>query len=188
MNAQTQQSEEPVYTDEDWLVQKHHDEKMSLNAIAREIGVSDPTILYWMQKHEIPVIETQVGRPPTRQELADEEWMRREYVDNRKSTSEIGNMLDVSSTCVGYWLNKHGIKTRVNEKSDVNPDFRLTGRWMRLRCEIYKRDDYQCQHCGAEHCEIHAHHVTPVSEGGAKWDEDNLLTLCVGCHMEVHHG
>lgn len=52
-----------------------------------------------------------------------------------------------------------------------------------LRFEVFKRDRFTCQYCGAKAPEVvlHADHIHPVAEGG----EDtilNLVTACAGCN------
>lgn len=47
-----------------------------------------------------------------------------------------------------------------------------------------KRDGY-CARC-LQVSDLHAHHLTPLSEGGADALE-NIATLCRYCHREWHH-
>jgi hypothetical protein len=52
--------------------------------------------------------------------------------------------------------------------------------------EVFKRDDFTCQHCGSKD-NLHSHHIIP-------WDENeelrfvvsNGLTLCSSCHTRHH--
>jgi hypothetical protein len=62
--------------------------------------------------------------------------------------------------------------------------------WDRTRRRVYRRDDYTCQNCGTVggakgDTELHAHHITPRSQGGSDQPE-NLVTLCQACHSQVH--
>ncbi|OTF07708.1 HNH endonuclease [Halorubrum sp. SD612] len=62
--------------------------------------------------------------------------------------------------------------------------------WDERRRKVYSRDNYTCQQCGARggssgDTELHAHHLTPRSEGGSD-SLDNLQTLCVNCHNSQH--
>ncbi|WP_435177948.1 HNH endonuclease [Halorussus sp. AFM4] len=62
--------------------------------------------------------------------------------------------------------------------------------WDKRRKAVYRRDSYQCQHCGAQggprgNTELHAHHVVPKSRGGSH-NPNNLTTLCQQCHSQVH--
>jgi len=62
--------------------------------------------------------------------------------------------------------------------------------WNLRRKQIYNRDDFTCQNCGAAggpqgDSELHAHHIVPKSRGGTH-DASNLISLCKGCHNAVH--
>lgn len=65
-------------------------------------------------------------------------------------------------------------------------DWRKSGKWRKIKRSIKKRDKKQCQWCGETEEEIHAHHIIPVSEGGDKYDEDNLISLCKQHHYSAH--
>jgi hypothetical protein len=53
----------------------------------------------------------------------------------------------------------------------------------RIRFEIFKRDDFTCQYCGAHPPEVmlEVDHIDPVSLGGVD-EEDNLITACFNCN------
>lgn len=74
-------------------------------------------------------------------------------------------------------------------KPDVQK-WRSTGFWIETRRLALERDDYTCQMCGvtSEEAEdaLQVHHITPVYVGGAKYQPENLTTLCSGCHDEAH--
>jgi hypothetical protein len=57
--------------------------------------------------------------------------------------------------------------------------------WFEARCEALERDNFECQDCGISE-NLHVHHIEPVSEGGAKFDTKNLITLCQEHHYEKH--
>ncbi len=54
----------------------------------------------------------------------------------------------------------------------------------RRRFEIFKRDGFVCQYCGAHPPQVllHVDHVVPVVEGGDN-DPDNLITACETCNL-----
>jgi 5-methylcytosine-specific restriction endonuclease McrA len=60
--------------------------------------------------------------------------------------------------------------------------------WRKLSRQTKERDKFQCQICGDRHgdphCQLHAHHRVPRSEGGPDTLE-NLITLCDLCHAVV---
>ncbi len=53
----------------------------------------------------------------------------------------------------------------------------------RLRFEIFKRDGFTCQYCGATPpgALLECDHIYPVAEGGSS-DADNLITSCFACN------
>ena len=52
---------------------------------------------------------------------------------------------------------------------------------------ILHRDNYTCQCCGKKNCRLEVHHIKFRRNGGTD-DEENLITLCKGCHDGVHVG
>ena len=54
----------------------------------------------------------------------------------------------------------------------------------RLRFEVFKRDSFTCQYCGATPpaAVLHCDHIHPVSLGG-QTDIDNLVTACQSCNL-----
>ena len=53
-----------------------------------------------------------------------------------------------------------------------------------LHREILQRDGWRCQLCGSMRG-LEVHHLQRRSQSGVD-SEDNLLTLCSGCHRKVH--
>lgn len=53
----------------------------------------------------------------------------------------------------------------------------------KIRFEVFKRDGFACQYCGATPPEVilHVDHIHPVSKGGDN-DFDNLITACSDCN------
>ncbi|GAA0696228.1 HNH endonuclease signature motif containing protein [Dyella marensis] len=54
----------------------------------------------------------------------------------------------------------------------------------RIRFEVFKRDSFACQYCGAHPPEtvLHVDHIVPVADGGQN-DMDNLVTSCDTCNL-----
>lgn len=54
----------------------------------------------------------------------------------------------------------------------------------RMRFEVFKRDSFECQYCGATPPGVllHCDHIEPVSKGG-KTEMDNLVTACEACNQ-----
>jgi len=55
-----------------------------------------------------------------------------------------------------------------------------------LREQVLRRDSWKCQCCGTR-SDLEVHHKEFRSHGGND-SEENLITLCVGCHSLVHRG
>ena len=53
-----------------------------------------------------------------------------------------------------------------------------------LRKQVLRRDGWQCQCCGSR-SNLEVHHKEFRSQGGDD-SEENLITLCVACHLLVH--
>ena len=53
----------------------------------------------------------------------------------------------------------------------------------RLRFEVFKRDSFTCQYCGAHPPAVvlECDHIVPASKGGST-DEENLVTACFACN------
>lgn len=56
----------------------------------------------------------------------------------------------------------------------------------RLRQQVLRRDGWRCQGCGTM-TNLQVHHRQYRSQSGDD-SEQNLITLCVACHRNVHHG
>jgi hypothetical protein len=54
----------------------------------------------------------------------------------------------------------------------------------KTRFDVFKRDAFICQYCGATPpgALLHADHVVPIAEGGLD-DIDNLITACADCNL-----
>lgn len=54
----------------------------------------------------------------------------------------------------------------------------------KTRFEVFKRDGFECQYCGAHPPAVvlHVDHIHPVAKGG-KNDMDNLVTACEACNQ-----
>jgi len=54
----------------------------------------------------------------------------------------------------------------------------------RRRFEIFKRDGFTCQYCGAHPPAVilHCDHIIPVADGGSN-DDTNLTTACEKCNL-----
>ncbi|NIT55854.1 MAG: HNH endonuclease, partial [Aliifodinibius sp.] len=54
--------------------------------------------------------------------------------------------------------------------------------WQKFR-EYYLRKHPVCKMCKRAATLIH--HKTPLSQGGNKYDNNNLMSLCTSCHVKI---
>ena len=55
-----------------------------------------------------------------------------------------------------------------------------TAAWQRLRRKVLDRDGWRCRKCSRPGA-LEVHHTQPGND-----DPDTLLTVCRGCHIEIH--
>ena len=68
---------------------------------------------------------------------------------------------------------------------DKRPRVRLDAESYRLlRQQVLQRDRWRCQSCGST-VGLEVHHVQSRSHLGED-SEENLITLCHGCHSKLH--
>lgn len=61
-------------------------------------------------------------------------------------------------------------------------------RWQRFR-EIYMRSHPLCVMCEDKGYIVKAdliHHIRPLDQGGEKYADNNLMSVCNACHEEIH--
>ena len=58
--------------------------------------------------------------------------------------------------------------------------------WAQIRLLVLDAQGWICQRCGGWGNQYD--HIKPLSQGGALYDEDNLQTLCRGCHIAKTRG
>jgi 5-methylcytosine-specific restriction endonuclease McrA len=77
-------------------------------------------------------------------------------------------------------------QTWTNKRLSFNPEMRLSTKAQRK--EILRRDGWCCQTPGCPNkVWLHIHHLKGYAEGGQTVPE-NLISLCSGCHRNLHDG
>jgi 5-methylcytosine-specific restriction endonuclease McrA len=68
-----------------------------------------------------------------------------------------------------------------------SPRLRLDSKsYSELHRQVLERDGWRCQVCGSMQ-NLQVHHLKFRSQSGGDV-EQNLITLCVACHEQVHGG
>jgi 5-methylcytosine-specific restriction endonuclease McrA len=77
----------------------------------------------------------------------------------------------------------------------INHAIRTSICFVNWRREVFERDNYTCQDCGARNGDgkthtLHAHHIKPFSKyPKLRFEVSNGKTLCKNCHIKgEHHG
>lgn len=95
--------------DRRWLVGRHHGRRMTLTAIAVELGCDTQTVSRAMRRLDVEVV--QHSQAPNDQ-LVDARWLRRHYVDHGLSLADISRIVGRPRQAVSRALHRAGIPTR----------------------------------------------------------------------------
>jgi 5-methylcytosine-specific restriction endonuclease McrA len=67
-------------------------------------------------------------------------------------------------------------------------------RWRRFRAWVLQRDSYRCR-VGLQGCTErapleggHVDHIIPLTQGGAKYDPENVRASCASCNLKRGKG
>ncbi|WP_157884867.1 HNH endonuclease [Halorubrum aethiopicum] len=137
---------EPKYRDEEWLREQYVEEHRSTTDISEECGCARSTVSKWLNKHDI---ETRTGRVSD-ERLNDADWLRKQYVEERRRSSEIAEDCGCSKPTVVRRLNKHNIEVRT--ETNTTTDQRLADpEWLREQCVDERRSIYDiANECGCD--------------------------------------
>jgi hypothetical protein len=82
-------------------------------------------------------------------------------------------LADLSGRCTVTWISPNAAAVRLDRAS-----------YEILRQRVLRRDGWRCQSCGTT-SNLEVHHKQFRSHSGDD-SEENLITLCVGCHGQLH--
>lgn len=71
----------------------------------------------------------------------------------------------------------------MKKKKETYAELLKDPRWQKKRLEVMQRDNFTCQHCGAQDKELQVHHLI-YHKDYKPWEyqSDELITLCSKCH------
>lgn len=165
------------------------------------IGVD--TIKKLMDEYDIPELSSSElrkmfwQRPEAREKMSEirkELWRDEEYRDKVLPHLQDEEMIrqraiQFSATYQGVSLDEwSGFVTSENAR------IRESAEYESWRCDVFKRDNYTCQCCGARsragQCvTLHAHHLDSFAlHEDKRFDVDNGVTLCDKCHDPRNQG
>jgi transposase len=187
--------------DRAWLYEQYVKKQQSTTQIASKTDVSYNTVNHWLRKHGIEIRDR--SGIPNDSPLRNADWLREQYVANKRGIRDIADELGRSETTVDRWIQKHGIDRRGREwpRGKDHPDWNGGGKrygpgWNRTkRATVRERDGMACVACGMtqqkhqrEYDEkLHVHHLIKardIDDPEERNAVENLITLCRDCHRE----
>ena len=154
------------FWDKEWLEAEYTVKQRSAADIAKQFGLRETALHYWLNKHGIKVRSIKEAR-------AVKYWGPK---------GEANPM-----------FGKTG-KKNPNWKGGVTAErqaFYSTQAWRKARSFVLKRDKATCQHCGAVKVKCNPkrfdiHHIISFAVKKKRADVTNLVLLCRTCHRWVH--
>lgn len=182
----------------DWLRQKYVIEGLSTYDIGKLVGRNPKRIHAKLRDFGIPT------RPRGHNLQGDDNsWAQPGYVNHwigREHTAESRAKIAQAASRPKPWL--RGAANGMHGKTGaLNPGYvdgsspqrqraYASAEWQATIRAVYKRDNYTCQECGGGKTtarSLHAHHIYPwAGHPDLRFDPDNIVTLCRGCHQWVH--
>jgi len=150
----------------EWLEKEYLGIEKSTGEIAKEHGVTDGAIIFWLKKHNIErrtISEARAIKKWGQCGSDNPMWNRRGELNPR-------------------WL------------GGVTPErqgFYTSKEWKEACSYVWKRDGAICQRCGLHREDsldmpFHIHHLTSFANKELRAEVDNLILLCEACHLFVH--
>lgn len=154
------------FRDRDWLSREYVELGRSTGDIARQFGVTDAAILFWLRRHGIARRDVSAARKMKRWGTAGESnpmWSRRGELNP-------------------------------NWKGGVTPErqaFYVSDEWKAACRVVWRRDKATCQRCGLYRADrpdmpFHIHHIVSFAIAELRATPSNLVLLCEACHQFVH--
>jgi len=151
--------EHKPYWDKVWLERAYLDDGRSAADIAKQFGVKENNILYFLHKHDIPTRTMSQIR-------AEKHW------------GAIGPDNPMFGRMGEYNPNWRGGCTAERQAVYSSRE------WAGAVQAVWFRDLARCQRCGADG--QHVHHIVSFAVAELRTEVGNLVLLCKRCHHWVH--
>ena len=182
------------HLNKEWLYQKYIIEKLSTYEIGKLVDRNPKNIYNKLKDFGIPTR----SRAETLQQ--NSWWKLGKEHHGKGKTRDEETKLKISEAKKGkHYPNLVGEnngmygKRSANWKGGVTPERQnIYGSilWKEIVKTVFERDEYKCKRCGNTQQKgngLHAHHVKAWADyPDNRFDLDNLITLCKGCHHWTH--
>jgi transposase len=123
--------------DNEWLREQYQQKEKTSREIATELGLSKGPVLRALREHGIDTRPGHTRTDGNSEKLRDKEWLEQQYHDERRTSVEIANELNVAKGTVLGWLGKHGISRRDRRAAQTDGDIET------LYDEEWLREQYE---------------------------------------------
>jgi len=105
------------WKNEEWLRNQY--ERKSIQQIADEQDCDEKTIRNWITEHGIETRNPSEQHPAVREgrQYHDKEWLRHQYKELEKSSTEIAKQCETKRNVILHWLHRHDIEVRDREEA-----------------------------------------------------------------------
>jgi transposase-like protein len=170
------------------------DEKLSTAGIGERYGVAAHTASRWVKRSGIAIRPTNEARRLFyNKDRPSDDDLKRMYLVEEMSGSEIGRVLGVSIYTGLEWLKEAGVPIRSRSETvrawlAKRPRKPQVYSYVppRTRYLVLARDEFRCLACGrsprVHGVILHVDHIHPASKGGG-YEIENLQTLCAECNQ-----
>jgi len=159
------------YQDEEWLNTQYNVEKFKIQDIAESCGVSYHTIRKWIRIFGLQHEKGGHSKSP---------WNKGKRYKNPSFSPSEKHIEAIRKARTGensnFW------------RGGVSTEREAIGRWTsQIAPSIHEKNHWTCQLCEKRASILHCHHIVPVwADLALARSKDNLTTLCVDCHNQMH--
>lgn len=147
-----------LYKSEEYLRREYIEKRRSTKEIAQDWDTSGSGIHHWIDKHGIETRER--GDTQTDgdlEKLRDKDWLKNEYIDKERSSTDIADEVGVCSDTVFYWLENHGLEIRDTGLALTNGELGLVRdkKWLKEQYIEEEKSMHQiADECNVEHSTV----------------------------------
>lgn len=191
-----------LYKNKDWLYQKYWVERLNMPAICKECGIHFKTLYYWMDKYGIERRNKHQHHKDTRHlQYKQKDWLIEEYINKKRTTTDIAKECKISPSIIPYWLRANGIEVQskvgryLMERSPSwkGGKFKSSG-YIYVYCPLHPRVKDATKKYLAEHIIIMEKHIGRFLKAGetvhhinGDRSDNRIENLCLMKDEKEHH-